>query len=141
MNVTWETAPLPSYASFFEDLRKLSPTTDRLLIDTKDVDASLAAAAKKVEATYEYPIQMHGSMGASAGTASVEGQTATVWSSTQGVYPLRSAIATALGLPAQNIHVLYVEGSGCYGLNGADNVALDAAVISQAVGRPVPVQY
>ena len=84
---------------------------------------------------------MHGSMGASAGMASVEGKTATVWSSTQGVYPLRGAIATALGIPAQNIHVLYVEGSGCYGLNGADNVALDAAVLSQEIGRPVRVQY
>ena len=84
---------------------------------------------------------MHGSMGASAAVASVEGQTATVYSSTQGVYPLRDAIATALGFPKQNVHVIYVEGSGCYGLNGADNVALDAAVISQQVGKPVRVQY
>jgi CO/xanthine dehydrogenase Mo-binding subunit len=112
-----------------------------VLIDTRDVDAALAKAAKTVGATYRYPIQMHGSMGASAGTASVEGNTATVWSSTQGVYQLRAAIATALAMPEQNVHVIYVEGSGCYGINGADNVALDAAVLSQAVGKPVRVQY
>ena len=141
LKVRWNVAPLPSYDTFFEDLQKLSPTTNRVLIDTRDVDAALAKAAKTLEATYDYPLQMHGSMGASAGTASVEGKTATVWSSTQGVYQLRSAIATALGIPAQNVHVLYVEGSGCYGLNGADNVALDAAVLSQEVGLPVRVQY
>ncbi len=141
LKVTWKIAPLPSYETFYEDLQKMSPTTNRLLIDTRDVDAALAKASKTLEATYYYPLQMHASMGASAGTASVEGQTATVWSSTQGVYPLRAAIATALGVPAQNVHVIYVEGSGCYGLNGADNVALDAAVISQMVGRPVRVQY
>jgi len=141
LKVKWKTAPLPSNETFFEDLQKLKPTTDRVLIDTRDVDAALTKAAKTVEATYHYPLQMHGSMGASAATASVEGQTATVWSSTQGVYQLRGAIATALGVPAQNVHVIYVEGSGCYGLNGADNVALDAAVISQMVGKPVRVQY
>jgi nicotinate dehydrogenase subunit B len=141
LKVRWKTAPLPSHETFYEDLTKLSPTTNRVLIDTHDVDAALAKAAKTVEATYYYPLQMHGSMGASAATASVEGQTATVWSSTQGVYQLRGAVATALGVPAQNVHVIYVEGSGCYGLNGADNVALDAAVISQEVGKPVRVQY
>jgi nicotinate dehydrogenase subunit B len=141
LRVTWKTTPLPSYDTFYDDLQKMSPTTDRLLIDTRDVDTALTKSAKTVEATYYYPLQMHASMGASAGTASVEGQTATVWSSTQGVYQLRGAVATALGLPAQNVHVIYVEGSGCYGLNGADNVALDAAVISQMIGQPVRVQY
>jgi CO/xanthine dehydrogenase Mo-binding subunit len=141
LKVTWKAAPLPGYATLYDDLRAMSPTTDRVLIDTGDTAAALGKAAKTLAATYYYPIQMHGSMGASASTASVEGNTATVWSSTQGVYQLRGAIATALGLPAQNVHVIYVEGSGCYGINGADNVSLDAAVLSQAVGRPVRVQY
>jgi CO/xanthine dehydrogenase Mo-binding subunit len=141
LKVSWQTAPLPSYEHLYGDLQRQTPTTDRLLIDTGDVEAALAGAAKSIQVNYRYPIQMHGSMGASAGVASVEGQTATVWSSTQGVYPLRDAIAVALGLPKQNVHVIYVEGSGCYGINGADNVALDAAVISQLVGKPVRVQY
>lgn len=141
LKVTWSTTQLPSYANLYNDLKAVSPATNRVLIDTKDVDQTMAKAAKTLQAEYHYPIQVHGSMGASAATASVEGNTATVWSSTQGVYQLRGALATALNMPAQNIHVIYVEGSGCYGLNGADNVALDAAVISQAVGRPVRVQY
>jgi nicotinate dehydrogenase subunit B len=141
LRVSWQTTPLPSYEHLYGDLQRQTPTTDRVLIDTQDVDAALAGAAKTLQVNYRYPIQMHGSMGASAAVASVEGQTATVWSSTQGVYPLRDAIAVALGLPAQNVRVIYVEGSGCYGLNGADNSALDAAVISQQVGKPVRVQY
>src|SRR5262249_53144032 len=141
LEVSWQTAPLPSHKNLFADLTTMTPTTDRVLIDTFDVDKALAGAAKTLTATYKYPIQMHGSMGASAAVASVTGNTATVWSSTQGVYQLRAAIATAIGLPAQNVHVVYVEGSGCYGINGADGSAMDAAVISQLVGRPVRVQY
>ncbi len=129
------------------------PTLDSTLVSVDGWKGSQPPGVIKVVAKRNYvavvakeewqaiPLQMHGSMGASAATASVEGQTATVWSSTQGVYQLRGAIATALGVPAQNVHVIYVEGSGCYGLNGADNVALDAAVISQMVGKPVRVQY
>jgi nicotinate dehydrogenase subunit B len=139
--VRWKTAPLPKFSNLYRDLQTMTPTTDRVLIDTGKVDAALASSAKTLQAEYHYPIQMHGPMGASCAVASVEGQTATVWSSTQGVYPLRAALATALNLPQPNVRVVYVEGSGCYGLNGADNVALDAAVISQQVGKPVRVQY
>jgi CO/xanthine dehydrogenase Mo-binding subunit len=141
LQAKWQTAPLPDWNHLYGDLQRQSPTTDRVLIDTGGVEAALAGAAQKLEVNYRYPIQMHGSMGASAAVASVQGQTATVWSSTQGVFQLRAAIATALNLPEQNVRVVYVEGSGCYGLNGADNSALDAAVISQQVGKPVRVQY
>src|SRR6185295_10525544 len=58
-----------------------------------------------------------------------------------GVYQLRGALATALGFPQQNVHVIFTEGSGCYGQNKADDVALDAAMISQGVGKPVRVAY
>ena len=61
-------------------------TTNRVLINTKDVDATLAKGAKKVAAEYRYPIQMHGPMGASAAQAWVQGNTAVVWSHTQNVY-------------------------------------------------------
>jgi CO/xanthine dehydrogenase Mo-binding subunit len=141
LRVTWQTTPLPSFEHLYGDLQRQTETTNRVLIDTGDVEAALAGAVKKLQVNYRYPIQMHGSMGASCAVASVVGQTATVWSSTQGVYPLRDAIATMLGFPEQNVHVIYVEGSGCYGLNGADNVALDAALCSAQVGKPVRVQY
>jgi nicotinate dehydrogenase subunit B len=64
-----------------------------------------------------------------------------VWSPTQSAYPTRSILAKLLGLPQDSIRVIYVRGSGCYGLNGADAVSFDAAVLSQAVGRPVRLQF
>jgi nicotinate dehydrogenase subunit B len=113
----------------------------RLLVADGDVEQALKGAAKVVEATYYYPYQLHGSMGPSCSVADVKGDEATVWSPTQGVYPLRSMIAKFLGLKDQAVHVIYVEGPGCYGLNGADSASLDAVIMSKAVGRPVRVQW
>jgi CO/xanthine dehydrogenase Mo-binding subunit len=139
--VTWKTARLPSHETFYDDLVAQSPTRDQVVVDTDDVDRKLASAGKRISATYRFPLQMHGPLGASASTAWVKETTATVWTSSQGVYPLRALLATALGLPARNIRVIFTEGSGHYGMCGADNASLDAAVISQAVGKPVRVQY
>src|SRR5206468_9124121 len=65
---------------------------------------------------------------------------ATIWSATQAVYPLKNSIATVLGLAPGNVRVIFRMGSGCYGINGADTVSYDAALLSQAVGKPVRVQ-
>jgi nicotinate dehydrogenase subunit B len=155
LKVSWKVAPLPRWSSYNDDLVG-GVSQDQVIQDSRsrgsavvtagqDVDAVLAAtpAAKVISQTYKYPIQMHGSMGTSASTALVDNtrQVATVWSSTQNIYGLRSMLATALSLPAQNIHCIYVEGSGCYGQNKADDVSLDAAVISQIVGKPIRVAY
>ena len=94
LKVTWNAAPLPNYDDVLR--RSAEPTTadDRTAcsIDTqRRRRGARRARRRQLEATYTYPIQMHGSMGASAATAWVDGQTATVWSLTQGVYPLRGA--------------------------------------------------
>jgi CO/xanthine dehydrogenase Mo-binding subunit len=83
---------------------------------------------------------MHGSVGSSAAVADVQAGKATVWSPTQAVYPLRNTVAMLLGMAPENVRVIFRMGSGCYGINGADTVSYDAALLSQAVGRPVRVQ-
>src|SRR5437667_11620251 len=83
---------------------------------------------------------MHGSIGASCAVVDVKPNHATVWSATQSVYPTRSIVAKLLALAIGGVRVIYVRGSGCYGLNGADAVSFDAALLSHAVGRPVRVQ-
>jgi CO/xanthine dehydrogenase Mo-binding subunit len=83
---------------------------------------------------------MHGSIGASCAVADVKPDSATIWSPTQGVYPQRDSVAMVLGMRAEKVQVVYARGSGCYGINGADTVSYDAALMSQAVGRPVRVQ-
>jgi CO/xanthine dehydrogenase Mo-binding subunit len=84
---------------------------------------------------------MHGSLGSSCAVADVKPDNAKVWSPTQSVYPTRNCIAMLLNMPPDSVRVIFVRGSGCYGLNGADAVSFDAAVLSQAVGKPVRLQY
>jgi CO/xanthine dehydrogenase Mo-binding subunit len=140
LKVEWKPGPkLPSQAGFYDYLRR-QPSRDTLLVDSRDVDAKLAAAADVVKATYLHPYHMHGSVGASCAVADVKNTSATIWSPTQGVYPQRDSAAMILGLPRESVHVIYTRGSGCYGINGADTVSFDAALMSQAVGRPVRVQ-
>src|SRR5260370_27108703 len=83
---------------------------------------------------------MDGSMGTSCAVAGVQGDKATFSSPTQGVWPMRNSTGILLGLKAENVHVIFRRGSGCYGLNAADTVTYDAALLSQAVGKPVRVQ-
>jgi len=131
---------LPKHEDLYDFVRNNKPTRDTLLVNSKDVDQTLAGAAKVVKATYHYPYQMHGSMGASCAVADVQGDKATIYSPTQAVWHQRSTSAMVLGLKPENVRVIFRRGSGCYGCNGADAVTYDAALLSQAVGKPVKVQ-
>ncbi len=119
--------------------------TQQQAVLADDVDEMFARAAHVLQATYLYPYQMHGSLASSCAVADVQGSgpdgTATIWSASQGVYPQRDSAALVLGIPKENVRVIFVEGSGCYGINGADTVCFDAALLSQAVGKPVRVQF
>jgi nicotinate dehydrogenase subunit B len=132
-------AGLPRQADFYTRLRS-QPSRDALLVDSGSVDEALARATTVLRSTYVHPYQMHGSIGTSCAVADVRDGSATVWSSTQSAYPLRSGVAMLLGMPAGSVRVVFVRGAGCYGINGADTVAYDAALMSQAAGRPVRVQ-
>jgi nicotinate dehydrogenase subunit B len=104
--------------------------------------ATAAPAAKSFEARFTRPFQAHGSIGPSCAVAQWEDGKLHVWTHSQGVYPLRGDLATALGIPASSIRCTHAEGSGCYGHNGADDVALDAALLARATaGRPVKLQW
>ena len=141
LKVTWTPGSgLPKQSDFPEHLRNQKPTRDTLLVDSKDVDRKLSEAAEVLKATYYHPYQMHGSVGSSCAVADVLGDKATLWSPTQAVWYQRTTTAILLGLKPENVRVIFRRGSGCYGLNGADTVTYDAALLSQAVGKPVRVQ-
>ncbi len=141
LKVTWtKGSGLPSHANFYDYLRNQKPTRDTLLINSRDIEQKLAESATVVKATYYHPYQMHGSVGSSCAVADVQGNKATVWSPTQGVWHQRGTLAMLLGLEPANVRVIFRRGSGCYGINGADAVTYDAALLSQAVGKPVRVQ-
>jgi nicotinate dehydrogenase subunit B len=141
LKVTWSSGSgLTRPADFYEQLRNQKPTRDILLVESKDLEQKMAEAAAVVKATYLHPYQAHGSMGSSCAVADVQGDKATIWSPTQGVWYQRSTAAMVLGLKPENVRVIFRRGSGCYGLNAADTVTYDAALLSQAAGKPVRVQ-
>jgi nicotinate dehydrogenase subunit B len=141
LQVAWTPGPpIPSQASYYDHLRRDRASRDTYLLDSGDVDQALRGAGTVVSATYLHPFHMHGSVGSSCAVADVQPGKATLWSATQAVYPMRDSAARLLGLPAEQVRVVFTRGSGCYGINGADTVTYDAALLSQAVGRPVRVQ-
>jgi len=99
-------------------------------------------SAKTISATYQRPYHMHGSVGPSAAMALYVDHEIKVWSHSQGVYPLRHALADVLGIEEDMIHVVHVPGAGCYGHNGADDAALDAVLAARAFpGKPVLLKW
>jgi CO/xanthine dehydrogenase Mo-binding subunit len=105
-----------------------------------DLDGAFHDAAV-VEATYFWPFQAHATMGPGCAVADVRREKTTVWSGTQKPHGLKVGIAKTLGIPVKSVRVVFVEDAGSYGRSGFDDTALDAALISRAVGKPVRVQY
>ncbi len=98
--------------------------------------------ALKHSARYTKPAIAHASIGPSCGIATYSAGHFEVLSHSQGVYPLRDALARVLSMPPEQVHVRHVPGAGCYGHNGADDAALDACLLARAVpGRPVKVTW
>jgi nicotinate dehydrogenase subunit B len=113
------------------------PSNDRVLYDE-----SAPPAGTVVQASFSRPYVAHASMAPSCALAEFRNGRLEVWSHTQGVYPLRASLANVLGLPADAITVHHAHGAGCYGHNGADDVAVDAAVIARELpGHCIRVQW
>jgi nicotinate dehydrogenase subunit B len=134
---------LPGSDKLFAHVRATPIEKDDDLVKVGDTAGALKAYPSRFEATYEWPTQSHASMGPSCAVADVKvntGQT-TVWSASQGTHRLRAVLAKAVGLPPDAVRVIYLDGAGCYGANGHDDAAVEAAILSRATGRPVRVQW
>ena len=106
-----------------------------------ELEAALAGAAKTFKATYFWPCQSHASLGPSCAVADVREGGATIWTSSQATYGMRATLSRVFGLAPEKVRVIFVEGSGSYGTNGADHAAADAVLISKTLGQPVRVQW
>jgi CO/xanthine dehydrogenase Mo-binding subunit len=130
-----------SYDDLYRHLRAEKPKSTKSETPSGDAEAALGLAARVVEARYEYPFQSHASMAPACAVADVRDGGALVWFGGQKPYGLRGALAELLKLPKDKVRVVWMPGPGSYGMNDADDCAADAALLAQAVGRPVRVQY
>ena len=138
-SATWTLGPeLPDPARLFDVIKSL-PSKDET-IGVKEGPAP--ADARSFEAVYTKPYMAHASIGPSCAVAEFKDGKMTVWTHSQGVFPLRAELVKTLKMPAAALRCVHVEGSGCYGHNGADDVGVDAALLARALpGRPVRLQW
>lgn len=145
---TWQREEeLPAGESIFELLIQ-QPSRARPVIEGTALDEAVpdphppGEGGRTLSATYARPYHMHGALGPSAAVALMDGGKLTIWCHSQAVFMLQAAVAQVLGMDAGDVRVIHVEGAGCYGHNGADDAALDAALLARAVpGRPVLLQW
>ncbi|PIF76103.1 nicotinate dehydrogenase subunit B [Variovorax sp. 54] len=145
LRVAWKPWPgMPDLRDVAQALRD-NPSTQRLLVDEGDVDGAMAAAAQPMQRTYVWPYQMHASIGPSCALADWQpadgsGMQLRCWAGSQNPHVLRADLAKLMGVDDVQVDVVRMEAAGCYGRNGADDVAADAALLARAVGAPVRVQ-
>ena len=134
----WEVpASLPAGRDLAALVRSLPATAEQVLSQGKP-----GTPGKTRRACYTRPFQLHASIGPSCAIALLDGGRYTVWTHSQGIFPLRRALAELLGAPEEAVRCIHAEGSGCYGHNGADDVAADAALMARAFpGIPIRVQW
>ena len=157
LHVNWK--PWPGLGPL-DDLThaiRTNPSTPRELIHEGAVDEALARAEITLERSYQWPYQMHASIGPSCAlavwdesgalespaeqpAAGTSGARLRVWAGTQNPHVLRADLAHLMAIDVLEVDVVRLEAAGCYGRNGADDVAADAALLSRAVGAPVRVQ-
>jgi len=134
---------LPDHEKEFDSMRASRVVRDQEIAKRGDLSALSAppAGTRPLAASYRWPIQTHGSIGPSCGVADVRVDRVTVWSSSQNTHGFQATCARVLGLERDRVRVIYMDGAGSYGPNGADDATIEAALLSRAVRRPVRVQW
>ena len=142
LSVKWSAwSGLPEQSQIWEHVRNTRILKDDVTSNRGDSDAALAGAPRKLTATYDFAIHTHGSIGPSCAVAEFEDGKLTCWSASQATHNLRKQLAAMLGVAEESVRCIYVDGAGCYGRNGHEDAAADAALLARAVGQPVRVQW
>jgi nicotinate dehydrogenase subunit B len=131
---------LPAMDKLPEYLRN-SPSEPMVIQHAGDLERGLSGASHTLKASYDTPVETHGSIGPSCAVADVHSDYATIYAGTQGPNLVQASVASVVGLKSEHVHVVAYPASGCYGRNGADPVAIDAALMSKHLGVPVRVQW
>ena len=136
----WE--GLPEQSKVMDYVRATKVTKDEVTSNVGNTGEALAKdGVKKISASYDFAIHTHGSIGPSCAVAEFKDGMLTSWSASQATHTLRKQLAQMFGLAPEKVRCIYIEGSGCYGRNGHEDAAGDAALLAKHVGAPVRVQW
>ena len=139
---TWsEWYGLPSRLELWEHVRRTKIVKEDVTSNTGDSAKTLGEAKQRLAATYDFAIHTHGSIGPSCAVAQFDGDHLTCWSASQATHNLRKQLAAMFSFKDEQVHCVYIDGSGCYGRNGHEDAAADAALLARAVDAPVRVQW
>ncbi len=144
LKVNWEkpaTAPFPSSEDLFKYMRTAKPTSNGRPQVVGDPDAALASAAKVVEAEYDIPFQGHCAISPAHALADPSNGQMTIYSNDMKSYGMRNGVAQFLGMPREQVRVVWMEGPQGYGRTAADDAGFEAAYLAKELGRPVRVQW
>ncbi len=150
LKVTWSEVepPFPEMDDLYDYIRRTpyyhqntGRGSDRsVTVDETAINQAFAGADRIIEAEYEHPFQSHACMGPACAVVDIQPDRATVWTGSQKSHMARTGVAKLVGLPPEKVRGIWVPGPGSYGRNDAGDAAMDAAVLSKEVGKPVRVQ-
>ena len=132
---------LPDKAKLWDYVRQTKVVSDEDFQKVGDSGAAMKTGARMLTATYDFAIHTHGSQGPSCAIADHKNGKLTVWTASQATHLLRKQLGNMLGMKADDIRCIYLGGSGCYGRNGHEDAAADAALLTRELGKPVRVQW
>ena len=135
------TAPFPASADLFTYMRGATPKSSQTPNTVGNVDAAFSSAAKIVEAEYEIPFQGHTSISPAHALADPSNGQMTIYSNDMKSYGMRNGVATFLGMPREQVRVIWMEGPQGYGRTAADDAGFEAAYLAKEIGRPVRMQW
>ena len=144
IKINWEkpaTSPFPTSEDLFTYMRSATPTSSQKPTVVGDPDAALAGAAKVVEAEYDVPFQGHTAFAPAHAMADPSNGQMTIYSNDMKSYGMRSGVAQFLGIPREQVRVVWMEGPQAYGRTAADDAGFEAAFLAKEIGRPVRVQW
>jgi len=143
LKVEWSQVdpPFVDQATLYDHIRKTAPRKRQVEKENGNVDDAFKAAARVVEAEYEWPFQSHAAMGPACALVEIKDGNVTCWTGSQKSHFVQNGLAGNLGIPRDKIRVIWTNGPGSYGRNDADDCAMDCGVLAKAVGKPVRLQY
>jgi nicotinate dehydrogenase subunit B len=142
MRVTWTAGTgLPDQATVFDEWRKRPVAKEEVTQNVGDAKTALDGSARRIKATYDFAVQTHATIGPSCAVADFKDGKLTIWTSSQATHSMQHEVAVVTGLSREAIRLVFVEGAGCYGRNGTEDAAADAALIATLIRQPVRVQW